>query len=351
VIDRSAQASVDEEAHVSVPGGPTRVVVEYAHRGGAGRLLLQQPDEAVPTATLPVPTVTRTAPPDTTPGTPTTPTAAPSEPTATSHARATRMARGPEIYLPLVRRDLDPPIIDDFSDPSSGWPVLSEPELKTEYLDGEYRVQNRTAETAATIYSDLRRPNLDIQVSARSVGAARGIQGLAFGARIPDGPTLEVESQYLFVVQPDAQQWGVYHCSDTCGRVQLGNSRTMKKDGVPNTLRVTWQKPWLRVYLNGDRVWQRFQGAYDPELYHGLIAGPVDAGHDARFDDYVLRVAWEPPANADMDPDLDSQGAILGASNHLSRGAWLLDLAPPAGAHNQPVERPWRDRPSREEQP
>ena len=191
-----------------------------------------------------------------------------------------------KVFLPFVSQNYFPPILDDFSDPSSGWPEVENPANRYEYLSGEYRIYNKTDVYEGFASVDHQLEDLDISVTGRRVGSARGGYGILFG-------TNETASErFVFIVWPDYGEWDFLHYQAPAGyeTITWGTSEAVNPGTGSNRLRIVRQGNSVNFWVNGVQVYSSTHTTYTGPRYVGLYATPLDAGHDARFDDYELRL-------------------------------------------------------------
>src|SRR5262249_14900221 len=91
---------------------------------------------------------------------------------------------------------------DDFSNPASGWPVTEDAYVRSEYLNGEYRVLTKQS----GYFFLFRSPSCDhtsysIEADARWQGGTGNSYGLIFGV------TSGFNQYYVFDMNTDAQQF------------------------------------------------------------------------------------------------------------------------------------------------
>ncbi len=130
--------------------------------------------------TIPLPTVTPTASWTTTP----TPTPPP------THA-----------FLPSVFNGFTPPFTDDFSHPSSGWPIQDTDIYSLSYQNGTYRILVKQSGYVVYAGPDLSTTDFQMAVDAWTDTPASGSLGLYFAA--------SSVGRYVFDVSPSAETYQV----------------------------------------------------------------------------------------------------------------------------------------------
>ena len=122
------------------------------------------------------------------------------------------------VHLPLMFEELCLDNFDNFSDPNSGWWVGDEPEVLAEYLNGEYRVLIRPADTLYLFGSPAcASMNYTVEVDARWAGVPNAGYGLVFGI------LGDFDQFYLFQAYPDNYGYIIYRY-DPSGWVPIYNT-------------------------------------------------------------------------------------------------------------------------------
>lgn len=196
------------------------------------------------------------------------------------------------IYLPLVSRAhrVLPAgaIFDDFSDPSTGWPVADEEEYASDYVDGEYRFFVKQANSGGySFHPTFRCVDCDIQVDVRIASGGPGIYGLSFGV------TEAQDAAYLFGIGFDETgQRGYYELWKAIGDLPddplwSRSSEHIRPFQQTNKLRVRRVGTDIHLYVND----QYLGNIPDDELVGlfgvGVAAGSEDTPNtDIRFDNF-----------------------------------------------------------------
>jgi YVTN family beta-propeller protein len=188
------------------------------------------------------------------------------------------------VYLPLLPRNAYPCVVDDFSDPASGWYEGAGTGWSIGYLNGEYRILLTANDHNAWGTPDLRLPpDFRLEVDARLVTNNLGSYGLIFGGQ---------SGTYQFIVFPTLQEFLIE-------RVDAGDNWTtlveqtynplINPGTATNRLRIDRIGSSIHAYVNGVLV-----ATYDDAsvmgagLDAGLRAYSYDEGTvDARFDNFV----------------------------------------------------------------
>jgi len=114
------------------------------------------------------------------------------------------------VFLPSVYRNYcSSPILDDFSNPASGWPVAENAYWSYGYLNGEYRMYAKQAQTFSAVSRGDRQQSgsFIVEVDARQVSSVNGSLGIIFAL------TDDWSEFYTFEVYPATRQFAVFHFS------------------------------------------------------------------------------------------------------------------------------------------
>jgi len=161
------------------------------------------------------------------------------------------------VHLPLVLQDCLTGFIEDFSDPSSGWPDHN----NSGYQDGVYRV----GDTSGTFqfYGASRDEGLPNDFTLRTEAwsdNAEGAFGLVFGIKqIESEGDIHWESWYNFVIEPASQtywldRWEVFG-SEYGGNLAYGTSPAiLQSAGAHQQLEVQRRGSAIKLIVNGVQV-------------------------------------------------------------------------------------------------
>ena len=189
-----------------------------------------------------------------------------------------------QILFASVFRDYCQDFFDDFSDPASGWPVGEDSYVRTEYLNGEYRVASKRGGYLYAFRSPTcSHENYIVETDVRWVGRPGSGYGLLFGI------TSDFSKYYLYYVNLDYDSFYLFLRTPS-GFTQLNSGMIpgLHKDGTPNHFKVT------RI---GDRMWLVGNGFEYLSWTDGASMGLTGVGlasssytnqpnPDARFDNF-----------------------------------------------------------------
>ena len=211
-------------------------------------------------------------------------------------------------YLPFAVNKLCYGFKDDFSSPSSGWAVKDDEYVRSEYVNGEYRVLTKDDRYyylyAAPSCSVPEFKNYSVDLDVHWVGEP----GFAYGIVYEISPDFE---QYnLLLVNTDYQEYGIY-------QYRLGGLtpimtpeyfQAINPGNNINHLKI-FQDPYgiTRVEINNRMVWSGYSGLEGP-AYVGLVSVPYDdyPESDARFDNFELLISVPDTYGASVSKDICS---------------------------------------------
>jgi len=189
-----------------------------------------------------------------------------------------RLEQDPKIYLPLVIKRYCPDgWQDDFSDPTSGWPVSDAEWAKLEYLAGEFHALIKQAHFSVVFGPlSLYATNFTLEVDGRGDLAT---YGLMFGGNAGEW--------YWFEVQP-GNYWAVlkFDVGGIWGEVLDSGYSSYITSGM-NRLKIIRDGSLIKAYVNGHLLSTVTDSSFLGSRGVGLMAGAEDtAPVDAYFDNF-----------------------------------------------------------------
>jgi hypothetical protein len=168
---------------------------------------------------------------------------------------------GPMVYLPMILKNYKVGIChsysDDFSDPSSGWPILDNQNVKLYYCAGKYCIRNKVVELrivqGPVDFSNQYAVEVDAQWNNANVGYE---YGLIFGQTNFPIPA------YRFVVDPVNQRYRLkYHNGSSWQCVNRpdpcwANSSYINPGSASNHLKAECNGTTITLYVNDQVIWQ-----------------------------------------------------------------------------------------------
>jgi len=194
-------------------------------------------------------------------------------------------------YLPLCRNDcLD--YFDNFQNPVSRWLISDDADMKSEYLNGEYRILAKTTGFTYLIKAPTcERESYTVEVDARWGGNTGAYYGLVFGL------TDDFSQYILFMVNTDEQLYSMFFVTKSGGEVKYYDkpSRYINKGSAVNHLKVTFDRRGsVKFDINGSSLMYSSLGGTDIQwpTNVGLFVIPYSnvANADARFDNFNVKV-------------------------------------------------------------
>lgn len=199
----------------------------------------------------------------------------------------------PRAYLPLILNDCDD-FYDGFGDPASGWQMLDDALVRLAYVNGEYQILSREAgyvfRPLAPTYA---RENYVVEVDARfAASPTDGLYGLVFGAVTNE---TEVPRYYLFVVEPDDQEFRLYRReTDGAFTTLIGStfSAAINQGTAVNRLTAVRNGQEITLAVNGTTLATTTDAAITGPTFTGLALSPRPANPqaDGRFDNFHVSI-------------------------------------------------------------
>jgi len=246
----------------------------------------------------------------------------------------------PSVYVPPPTPVSSVIYRDDFSDPSSGWPISDTTDARYDYNGGEYQILLRSSGDTAIAESGFSGSNVNVQVDARLATTSPGIYGILLDVS-PDG-----NSFYLFTAE--------YVGSSNLYRVVNGVWTRLSAGGgfggsqlAQHHLTAVRSGSLIDGYVDGVLT----VSADDSTLSEGRVGLAAQtfsfqSNVDARFDNFVVQNEMSWATRADMPAPRSYFGAA--ASNGM---IYTFGGTPPEGgpALNtveafDPVTNSWTER-------
>lgn len=194
------------------------------------------------------------------------------------------------VYLPFAQANCKMQLVDEFSDPNSGWPVTSDTNKQIEYLEGEYRILFKTEKQSMWVRKPgLQVENYSLQVDMRNVTGANGLYGLIFGIS-GDWSTL-----YSFVIQPTGEYSLDQFDNATTEKwttLASGLSEAIHQGTAVNRLRIDWAGTLIKIYANDQLLATVDNATLTGARGIGFESDSTDAPNlDVRFDNFTLNTS------------------------------------------------------------
>jgi len=175
--------------------------------------------------------------------------------------------------------------VDDFSNPSSGWPVGDALDYRVEYIGGEYRILVKQAPNHVILVASPggRYTDYSVEVDGRFASPIQGDYGILFGINE------DITNAYYFWVG-GAQDYGLD--KEQSGRTTLISrtvSSAINAGQASNHLRAVRSGAQITLYANGQLLTTLNDSSFTGELRVGLAAFTHNqANVDARFDNFRI---------------------------------------------------------------
>jgi len=185
-----------------------------------------------------------------------------------------------------------PPLLDDFSNPQSGWSVAESDNTKAGYDNGEYVILIKTVGWTRRGARNLTAGDFRFEIDARASGQFNGWKGLYFGYGSLTGyyAFLTAFQGYLLARVDSAGKWTTVATQPYNAAISGGNAM--------NRLKAVRVGTTITLFVNGQQVGQAVDSTYG-EGFFGLIASSpqseVSLAGEARFDNFLLYYPPFPP--------------------------------------------------------
>jgi uncharacterized repeat protein (TIGR01451 family) len=221
-------------------------------------------------------------------------------------------------YLSCLMRHYCPDFFDDFSDPASGWEVVDNSFVRTQYLNGEYRILTRQAGYFYLFRAPAcDRRNYVVEVDARWEGAPGSSYGLIFGI------TSGFSRYYLFDMNTDYRMFRLMRRDPDGFRVvvPITDAPAIHGGTASNHLRVVRNGNQITLEVNGTVLGTWSDGTIGGWTGAGLVTNPYSnrPTSDARFDNFSV-VSLPGSGASSREPD----GVMAEESELAVPNAWRV---------------------------
>lgn len=190
-------------------------------------------------------------------------------------------------FLPMCMNNYCAPFYDDFNNPNSGWYVGDNNFVRSEYLNGEYRIL--TKQSGYVYVFSAPSCAREYYASAVDVRWAEN-RGAEYGLLM--GINSNFDEYYMFLVSADYQDYGLIKHTPggwqtivaftPNGNIHAGNNS--------NHLEAVYVDGNMTLSVNGTLLGTWFVGYANAPTWTGIVAHPYDdvATADARFDNFSV---------------------------------------------------------------
>ena len=189
-----------------------------------------------------------------------------------------------QVYLPCINKTCSPSYYDNFSNPASGWSIADSPEVRYEYLNGEYRILVKRNYLSAVTRTGFTMSDYVVEVDARNDSMVNGSYGLIFGA------SNDWSQFYVFEIDTD-WHYAILRADGSSGWWVLaeGSSLSIEPGIGINKLKIERKGSQIWAYSNGHLLNILTDGTFTGARYAGLIASTFSQPNvDARFDNFTV---------------------------------------------------------------
>lgn len=187
--------------------------------------------------------------------------------------------------LPVILKPCQRLYFDDFSNPSSGWPIINNASSLLEYNNGEYRILVRNTQSGYGVRPDFQAANYSVSVDMRNPGNLNGSYGIAFGI------SGDWSSMYTLEIYPNGW-YGIYRYDPgAMGVTALAEaySTAINQGSAINKIKVVRSGDSIKAYANRQLLASVTDGNYAGSRYLGLIVFSYNQPNvDIRFDNFAV---------------------------------------------------------------
>jgi uncharacterized repeat protein (TIGR01451 family) len=223
-------------------------------------------------------------------------------------------------YLPICFKNYCPDFFDAFQNPNSGWLVVDDADLQTEYVGEEYRMLGKDPDYIYFIKAPTcKRENYTVEADARWVGNTGYGYGLLFG--LVD----DFSQFYMVIINSDYQIYSLYYYDPNGYNAIVSNytSYAILPGANTNHIKVTREGSKITLWINNVQQGQWADSRISGLTSVGLVNVPYDdlANADARFDNFrAVRLA---AAGSGAVSSSDQSAETIPAMEALKYGASL----------------------------
>ena len=175
---------------------------------------------------------------------------------------------------------------DDFSSPTSGWPVIDITSGFYEYPNGAYRILIKQPYYEGRAWSGFEASNYAVTATVQQVNDIYSSYGIVFGG------DADMHQHYTFEITRDGE-WEIWRYQQGSGSpwvlMTSGTSPHLLQGDAANRLKVERNGAEIRVYANGYLLAMATDANYAGLRKLGLIVSSfASPDPDVRFDDFIV---------------------------------------------------------------
>jgi uncharacterized repeat protein (TIGR01451 family) len=191
------------------------------------------------------------------------------------------------IYLPIVTKYHSPArpcpadYLEDFSDPSSGWFIDEDANVKFGYTGGEYQIWLKHSNDGAWVTPGAKVSDFTMAVSAHRTSGTQGPYGVLFG--------ISQDWSQLYEVSIDQDIYAIWRYNSGWSLLTWDTSADIQTGTGWNRIKVVREGTAISLYINDQFQTTIVDGSFTGFRRIGLSAySPAGSGLDVRFDDFAL---------------------------------------------------------------
>lgn len=208
------------------------------------------------------------------------------------------------VYIPIVSKPREKIFFDDFSDPSSGWPVSDQEHGEYRYVNGEYEISLRIEDMWSAARAPIRDiNNYAVAADMRLHSGRNAGYGLIF-------ELVDWDHFYLFIVFPESQGYALFRFeSKWVPIIPITHSNAILQGSATNHLEIKRVGSEITILVNGAQLDKAGDSSYlgsDREV--GLyIESSNMAPIEVRFDNFTV---WQEGSGTLKPERVNNDGSV-----------------------------------------
>ena len=207
------------------------------------------------------------------------------------------------LYLPSIAKANSPPVCsayyaDNFSNPSSGWPVVDDTNHTDAYVGGEYQMRVKVPSQGWSTTPGGTITDFIAAVTARNANANNGLYGMVFG--------INGDWSEYYEFDLNGAYFSIWKWNGAWTALQNWTSSSLiDTGGGANRLKVMRNGASISVYVSDHLLTTISDSSFTGARRFGLaVSSPNSGTIDVRFDDFTLY-----PVSCGADAHAPSRGA------------------------------------------
>ena len=187
-----------------------------------------------------------------------------------------------QILLPCVAKPCSPIYFDNFSNPSSGWPIAEDQVAKLGYIDGEYQILVKEAYWLVFAAKDFTETEFRVEVDTWPETKLSGATGLIYGMTDNEFYSFEISNGYYSVIRYfNDGSWYIVFDWTYSNAIHTGHAI--------NHLKVVQNQLGTFLYAN-DTLLNSYNVTNNMGTRLGMISEAFSNDFDGRFDNFTVYV-------------------------------------------------------------